>query len=210
LPPVAPGLRFVDFSDATAMTAADFPILGTRRLVLRPAKPEDTHAIVQFYQRNRVYFQPWEAKRSEEFFTGEFWMSEIERHRESRAQGKAYRFFLFQRSDPGQVVGLISLSQIFRGPFHAAYLGYALDERQVGKGLMFEGVSAVIRYAFDDLNLHRLMANYIPTNERSGRLLRRLGFMVEGYARDYLLINGGWRDHILASLTNDAWVEEGA
>ena len=56
---------------------------------------------------------------------------------------------------------------------------------------------------FQELRMHRIMANYLPTNERSGSLLRRLGFKVEGYARDYIYINGAWRDHILTSLVND-------
>jgi [ribosomal protein S5]-alanine N-acetyltransferase len=67
---------------------------------------------------------------------------------------------------------------------------------------MFEALTAAIAFAFDVLRLHRIMANYIPGNERSGKLLRRLGFNMEGYARDYLLIDGEWRDHILTALTN--------
>jgi ribosomal-protein-alanine N-acetyltransferase len=46
------------------------------------------------------------------------------------------------------------------------------------------------------------MANYMPANERSGKLLKRLGFTVEGYARDYLFIAGAWQDHVLTSLAN--------
>jgi len=67
---------------------------------------------------------------------------------------------------------------------------------------MAEALRALIAYAFGELGFHRIMANYIPTNERSGLLLRRLGFVVEGYARDYLEIDGAWRDHVLTSLTN--------
>jgi len=55
------------------------------------------------------------------------------------------------------------------------------------------------------MNLHRIMANYVPTNERSASVLKKLGFQVEGYARDYLYLNGKWRDHILTSLTNKDW-----
>ena len=49
------------------------------------------------------------------------------------------------------------------------------------------------------------MANYMPDNLRSAALLKRLGFEVEGLAKNYLYINGQWRDHVLTSLTNADW-----
>ncbi len=60
----------------------------------------------------------------------------------------------------------------------------------------------MIRYAFEDLRLHRIMANYVPHNQRSAHLLRRLGFVQEGYAKEYLKIAGRWQDHVLTALTN--------
>ncbi len=70
---------------------------------------------------------------------------------------------------------------------------------------MTEALQVAISYVFTELNMHRIMASYIPHNQRSGMLLKRLGFVVEGYARDYLMINGQWQDHILTSLTNYKW-----
>jgi ribosomal-protein-alanine N-acetyltransferase len=70
---------------------------------------------------------------------------------------------------------------------------------------MTEALKVAINYVFIELNLHRIMAAYIPHNQRSGRLLKRLGFLVEGYARDYLMIDGQWQDHILTSLINPNW-----
>jgi ribosomal-protein-alanine N-acetyltransferase len=70
---------------------------------------------------------------------------------------------------------------------------------------MSEALTALIAYAFNDLRLHRIMANYMPSNERSARVLQRLGFQVEGYARDYLFLAGRWQDHIMTSLTNPSW-----
>jgi ribosomal-protein-alanine N-acetyltransferase len=67
---------------------------------------------------------------------------------------------------------------------------------------MSEALRAGIAYVFETLGFHRIQANHLPANERSARLLRRLGFSVEGYARDYLYINGAWRDHVLTSLTS--------
>jgi ribosomal-protein-alanine N-acetyltransferase len=70
---------------------------------------------------------------------------------------------------------------------------------------MTEALQVAIAYVFDELKMHRIMASYLPHNQRSGRLLKRLGFVVEGYARDYLMINGQWQDHILTSLVNHNW-----
>ena len=70
---------------------------------------------------------------------------------------------------------------------------------------MTEALQLAINFAFDELNLHRIMANHSPTNMRSAQLLRKLNFVVEGYARDYLLVHGEWQDHILTALTNHNW-----
>jgi ribosomal-protein-alanine N-acetyltransferase len=111
---------------------------------------------------------------------------------------------LFPRNDvAGAVLGRANFNNIVRGSFHACYLGYDLDKRAEGHGLMQEALSAAIAHVFGPpLRLHRIMANYLPHNQRSGALLRRLGFVPEGYARDYLFIDGAWRDHVMTALTN--------
>lgn len=87
-------------------------------------------------------------------------------------------------------MGQVALANIVRGAAHFADLGYAVAADREGRGLMSEAVSAVVRFGFDDLGLHRIKAAYLPTNQRSGELLRSLGFVVEGYVRDFLLIQG--------------------
>jgi ribosomal-protein-alanine N-acetyltransferase len=77
-----------------------------------------------------------------------------------------------------------------------------LDFACVGQGIIKEALGAVIQHAFEVLRLHRIMANYVPTNQRSARVLARQGFSIEGYARAYLFIDGAWQDHVLTSLTN--------
>ncbi|EJA8914550.1 ribosomal protein S5-alanine N-acetyltransferase, partial [Escherichia coli] len=96
-------------------------------------------------------------------------------------------------------------SNVVRGSFHACYLGYSIGQKWQGKGLMFEALSAAIRYMQRTQHIHRIMANYMPHNKRSGDLLARLGFEKEGYAKDYLLIDGQWRDHVLTALTTPDW-----
>lgn len=116
--------------------------------------------------------------------------------------------FLLMLKDSEQVMGTCVFSNIVRGVFHACFLGYAIDHRFEGKGYMAEAVQAGIQYMFEVEGLHRIMANYIPSNTRSELLLLRMGFEKEGFARDYLMINGQWEDHVLTSLINDATVEE--
>jgi ribosomal-protein-alanine N-acetyltransferase len=84
-------------------------------------------------------------------------------------------------------------------------LGYAIDHAHEGQGLMQEALQATIEHVFSVLRLHRIQANYVPDNERSGRLLERLGFVREGLAKDYLFINGAWRDHVLTARVNRAF-----
>jgi len=167
--------------------------------------PEASARVVAFYTRNRAHLDPWSPPYPEGFFTEPFWRERLEAFHEEYRSGTAVRFVLVLRDDPlERVIGNANFTQITRGPFQACYLGYGIDCDAEGKGYMAEALGAAIRFMFDELKLHRIMANYVPTNERSGKLLRRLGFTVEGYARDYLFIDGAWRDHIMTSLTNQA------
>lgn len=117
---------------------------------------------------------------------------------------QSLRFVGFERTSPDIVVS-VNLWNVRRDVIHAASLGYSVDCRKQGRGYVTEAAATVIQYAFDVLNLHRLEATYQPQNERSGRVLQRLGFAVEGHARDYLWIGGRWRDAILVSMTNPLW-----
>jgi ribosomal-protein-alanine N-acetyltransferase len=178
-----------------------FEPLETARLLLVLPDKADAARMVHYYDVNREHLAPWESLRSAEFYTEDFWSIEIARIKNDFLIDRALTVVLLDKLDPdAPILGQVSLRNIIRGAFQACHLGYSLDREAVGKGLMFEGLTRVITYAFDDMHLHRLMANYIPTNERSGRLLRRLGFVVEGYARDYLFLAGKWQDHVLTSL----------
>lgn len=97
--------------------------------------------------------------------------------------------------DDGGIAGLFNLSEIVRGPFQSAYLGFYGSAVCAGKGLMTEGLGLLLDHAFRDLRLHRIEANIQPENERSIALVRRCGFRREGYSPRYLKIDGRWRDH---------------
>jgi ribosomal-protein-alanine N-acetyltransferase len=103
--------------------------------------------------------------------------------------------------DDGGFVGVYNLSEIVRGAFQNAYLGYYAFVTHAGTGAMREAMSLVFRHAFDELELHRLQANVQPENERSRRLLETTGWREEGYAPRYLRIDGDWRDHVLYAIT---------
>lgn len=103
-------------------------------------------------------------------------------------------------------MGVANLTQIARGPFQACYLGYSIAQSHERKGMMFEALETVVRFAFNDKRLHRIMANHLPNNGRSEKLLKRLGFRIDGSSPDYLFIQGQWREHILTSLTNRNWI----
>jgi len=171
------------------------------------AGPGDAAAVAMFHRRNAEFLKPWDPRRPAAFSSAGFWDEWIRDAEGEFVAGTALRLFLLPHERPGEVIGKISFTQVVGEPFHACSLGYALAEDAEGRGLMREALGVAIPYAFTELHLHRIQANYMPHNRRSGRLLRELGFTVEGYARDYLRIDGRWEDHVLTSLTNPEWVE---
>jgi ribosomal-protein-alanine N-acetyltransferase len=113
--------------------------------------------------------------------------------------------FLVCRVEDGAIVGSINLSQIFRGGFQNAYMGYYMGAQYAGQGYMTEAIQLVLRYAFEHLKLHRLEANIQPENIASIALARRAGFVREGYSERYLKICGRWRDHERWAIIAEIW-----
>jgi ribosomal-protein-alanine N-acetyltransferase len=186
-----------------AMNMPDLPFIETERLLLTLPSTEAAPQMLRYFVENREHLSPWWPPMPANYYTDNYWRDRLAKARKEFEQGQSLQLVIFERDTPsGRVVGICNFSGLIRGAFQACYLGYSIDARDEGRGLMREALTAAIEYAFTELRLHRIMANYLPTNERSGRLLRRLGFTVEGYARDYLLIAGQWRDHVLTSLTN--------
>jgi ribosomal-protein-alanine N-acetyltransferase len=104
-----------------------------------------------------------------------------------------------------RIIGSINLSQIFLGGFRNAYLGYYLGARYMGQGHMTEAIQLMLQYAFTQLKLHRLEANIQPANTASLMLIKRAGFIREGYSRRYLKICGRWRDHERWAILAEDW-----
>ena len=184
--------------------APHFPTLHTARLVLTLPSAELAPALAQYYERNLDHFAPSSPALHKLALDVAGCTQRLNSARADFVAGSSVRFVLFEQGRELEPIGDVSLTNIVRGPFLAAYLGYKLDRAYLRQGYMTEAVKAVVSYAFETLRLHRLMANHMPSNEASARVLRRAGFVVEGHAKDYLYLNGAWRDHVLTSLTNPA------
>jgi len=190
------------------------PRVATPRLVLTIAHPGLGPDIARFFRDNwQGHLDRWSPPAGPRLFDVGYWTGRAEAAESEWRAGTAARFVL-QRPDGGKVLGTCNYTNIVRGPFQACYLGYQAARAHQGQGFMTEALEALDAFVFREMRLHRIMANYMPENTRSARLLERLGFLKEGLARDYLFIDGVWRDHILAALTNpdfdDAPLREGA
>ena len=191
-----------------AIDPAGFALRTPRLLLVLPGAAA-ARRMVEFFDDNRAHLEPWEPQRAPDFYTEGHWVEKLERNREDAAAERSLRVVLFDAAEGpgGAVLGGVSITNIIRGPLQACALGYQLARHVEGRGLMREAVAAVIDHVWDGLRLHRIEASYVPTNERSARLLRRLGFVVEGYARDYLYLAGRWTDNVRTALTNPRFPE---
>ncbi|MEQ8557059.1 MAG: GNAT family N-acetyltransferase [Henriciella sp.] len=162
--------------------------------------------VADFLTINRDRFRPYSPTRSDNYFTREHWKAACRLAKVEWREDRAYRFCIVHNND--SVIGKIDLDQITRGPFQSATLGYMLDRRFEGQSVMRRGLQDVIELSFGDFNLHRVEAAIMPDNHRSRNLAGRLGFREIGLAKNYLELDGAWRDHVLYEI-QDAWFTPG-
>jgi ribosomal-protein-alanine N-acetyltransferase len=165
-----------------------------RRVLIRPLAREDMKAFLAAVARSRVLHKPWiSAPDTPAKFRAYL----------KRCSTPEHQAFVVCRQDDGALVGAINVTNIVRGFFQSAYLGYYAFAGHEGQGLMKEGLRALVRHAFTRMKLHRLEANIQPGNAPSIALVKACGFRQEGFSPRYLKVRGRWRDHERWAITAD-------
>jgi ribosomal-protein-alanine N-acetyltransferase len=184
--------RSVSFSDHS-------PVIDGTGVFLRTPQMSDYGEWAALREASRAFLTPWEPIWPHDDLTRAAFRQRLRRYAEEMRADQAYPFFVFRKPD-GVLVGGLTLANVRRGIAQAGSLGYWMGEPYARRGHMTDAVRALIPFAFNTLRLHRLEAACIPTNIASIRLLEKVGFKREGFARQYLCINGMWQDHVLYAL----------
>jgi [ribosomal protein S5]-alanine N-acetyltransferase len=172
-------------------------------IVLRSPQISDYAEWSELRETSRAFLTPWEPTWPADDLARASFRRRIKRYSEDQRGDLAYAFFVFRKRD-NVLVGGLTLANIRRGCAQAASLGYWMGAPYARAGHMTAAVNAVVPFAFGTLKLHRIEAACIPANVASVGLLEKTGFKREGFARQYLCIDGIWQDHLLyAKLEND-------
>jgi ribosomal-protein-alanine N-acetyltransferase len=161
--------------------------------ILKNLTPSNAEELLEYYKKNKQHLGPFEPTRDSNFYTMEA---------QRRLLIKSYREFLNGTSMEmgifkGQrLIGKIKLSGIVHGSFKSGMIGYSIDENEQGHGYMQESVKLLLKYAFDECELHRIEASALIHNKKSRNVLIKCGFKMLGINEKYLLINGKWEDHV--------------
>jgi ribosomal-protein-alanine N-acetyltransferase len=181
---------------------ASGPVLKGPGVTLRTPRAVDHEPWAALRSASYAYLQPWEPLWPEDDLTRAAFKRRLSIYGREMEAGNAWPFFIFANSDRA-LVGAITLSNVRRGVAETGTLGYWIGEPVAGRGFATAAVGAMVAWAFDDLNLHRVEAACVPENVASRRVLEKAGFQLEGRARAYLKINGNWADHLLFGVVND-------
>ncbi|HVK92312.1 MAG TPA: GNAT family protein [Mycoplana sp.] len=178
---------------------SDAVVLEDETHLLRLPRFSDYRQWYQLRSESRRFLEPWEPTWRNDELTESSFRARVVRNEQEFASGQALPLFLFLKSEQ-RLLGGLTIGYIRRGAAQCCMIGYWMGERHAGNGHMLAALTLSVPYIFTGLQLHRIEAACIPENTRSIRLLEKAGFQREGYLRQYLKINGEWRDHVMYSL----------
>jgi len=178
------------------------PAVTGEGVVLRVPQMADRSEWASLREASRDFLTPWEPTWPADDLTRSSFRRRIKRYSEDHRNDLAYSFFIFRKRDD-VLIGGLTLANIRRGCAQSGSLGYWVGAPYARQGHMTAAVNAIIPFAFGSLKLHRIEAACIPANVASVRLLEKTGFRREGFARQYLCINGAWQDHWLYARLKD-------
>ena len=182
-----------------------------RRVLLRALGTDDFTVWQEVRRRNEEWLTKWEPCR----LSGQpdvveekpAFAARCSARERERQLGTAFGLGIFV---DGDFVGEMNLSSIQRGAFQSCYVGYWIDEARAGQGYTPEALVVAMRFAFEELHLHRVQIAIVPRNLPSRRVVEKLVLRDEGLAERYLEINGTWEDHIRYAITTEEWQQRGS
>ncbi|WP_017415469.1 GNAT family N-acetyltransferase [Clostridium tunisiense] len=178
-------------------------VYETERLVLKVIDKSYAELVIDYYLNNKCFLEQWEPVKKKEFYTKQYQEEQLDKELSSIENNNALRLWIFKKEDENRIIGTVGFSNIVRGAFLSCTLGYKLDKDEINKGYISEAIQKGIEVMFNEFGLHRIEANIMPKNNRSMRVVEKLGFYNEGLAYKYLKINGKWEDHIHMVLLNE-------
>jgi [ribosomal protein S5]-alanine N-acetyltransferase len=180
---------------------SDAPELRNADYLLRLPRNSDYRQWYKLRSESRQFLQPWEPTWRSDELTESSYRVRVTRNAQEFSSGLAISLLLFNSQQT--LLGGITIGYIRRGAAQSCMVGYWMGESFAAQGHMSAALKLVIPYIFNGLQLHRIEAACIPENFKSIRLLENAGFQREGLLREYLKINGEWRDHLMFSLITD-------
>lgn len=177
---------------------------GAGPVFIRPPCAQDWGAWANLRAASRAFLTPWEPAWPQDALSRAAFLRRLKRQATEWRDDEAYSFLVFERLT-GTMVGGLGLSHVRRGVAQTATIGYWVGAPFARQGFTLAATRLCLDFAFGNLNLHRVEASCLPTNEPSRRLMEKLGFHYEGYARQYLRIAGEWRDHLLYAILKESW-----
>lgn len=174
----------------------------TERLRLTTLKAHDADMVLDFYNRNRSHFEPWEAKRSFNFYTLSYQRTSLAFEERLMKRNNMLRFWIYLKDRPDSIIGTINYYNIKEGKQPSCQIGYKIDHEHTKMGYAYEAIQYSMSEVIERYNLHRIEAKIMPSNLPSINLIQKLGFKYEGLAKLKIKINGNWQDHLLYAYTN--------
>lgn len=173
---------------------------------IRPLRRADATAWSESRLANESWLAPWESAPAgphTSYAARHTTTAYVVLWRSLRRAARAGTHLPFAVTFDGRLVGQVTAGNVVRGSFNSCYLGYWVDRRFAGRGIGTIAVALVTDHCFGAGGLHRVEANVRPENAASRRLLEKLQFRAEGLHRNYLLIDGQYRDHLGYALTTE-------
>lgn len=183
----------IDYNTYNELTTLNILRLYGKRITLKILNVDSTEDMLNYYTKNKEHLKSYEPTRDDSFYSIEAQRQIIAENYKQFLNGLGACFGIYASS---KLIGKVQLSNVVYGVFKSGIVGYSIDTEFQGKGYMKEALSLLIKYAFEEMGLHRIEASTLVDNIKSQRVLKGCGFQELGLNKNYLYINGKWRDHI--------------